>query len=186
LKSPHVLHSTPRWFGLLILAVVASACAQQESASRQASASPLPNLLHGMELVQASAGRDAAAMIERLHRKDVAPDQTYIGHYGTGPSHAMLYVSLFESEDEAESVLEDMSTDIGEGSSGFGHHGTFAVDGTEIHLVLGQGQVHFFFVKGVNLTWLAMVPEMARVGLAQLLEVGAEAVPPLDSLLARP
>jgi hypothetical protein len=139
-----------------------------------------------MELQEATSGAEAAARVERLHGKAVAPEETFIGHYGTGPSHAMLYVSVFPSQDEAESTIGRMSTRIGDGSSGFGHHKTFTVGGTEIHSVLGQGQVHFFFVKGTRLSWLAMAPEMARVGLAQLLEVGAEAVPPLDSLLAVP
>jgi len=136
-----------------------------------------------MDLTEMRSGSDAAAMVERLHEKDVAPEETYIGYYGTGPDHAMLYVSLFGSGDEADSVLREMSSHIGEGSSPFGHHKTFAVDGTETHLVLGQGQMHFFFVRGDTMTWLGMSPDMARVGLAQLLEVPVEKVPPLDSLV---
>ncbi len=136
-----------------------------------------------MKLVRVDAGQDAAAMIARLHGKEVAPAESYIGHYGSGPAHGMLYVSRFQSEDAAELVLTDMATRIGPGSSGFGHHNTFTIDGKEIHLVLGQGQVHFFFAKGAYLSWLGIAPGMERTALAELLGVEVGRIPSTDSLL---
>lgn len=147
---------------------------------------PLPPEIGGLELVQVISGPEAVAMTERLHGKAVAPSETHIGRYGTGSTHAMLYVSRFGSGQEAESVLADMSTSIGEGSSGFGHHKQFASGGSEIHVVLGQGQVHFFFVRAADLYWFGMAPGMARAGLAQLLDMALEELPTLDSLLSVP
>lgn len=147
---------------------------------------PLPPEIGGLELVHVISGPEAVAMTERLHGKAVAPSDTHIGRYGTGSTHAMLYVSRFGSGQEAESVLADMSTSIGEGSSGFGHHKQFASGGGEIHVVLGQGQVHFFFVRAADLYWFGMAPGMARAGLAQLLDMALEDLPTLDSLLSVP
>jgi hypothetical protein len=164
--------------GLLIFLALAVSCSKQETAS------PLPPELHGMELVKETAGQAAETMIARLHGKDVAPTESYVGHYGDGPRHAMLYVSRFESVDQAQSLLRNMSSRIGKGSSGFGHHQQFDVDGTEIHLVLGQGQVHYFYAKERLLFWLGMVPDMARAGLAQLLKVDVDKVPTVESVLS--
>ena len=133
---------------------------------------------------QQITGEEAARAGARLHGKSVAPVESFIGHYGLGPSHAMLYISGFDSEDEAQSLLNDMSKRIGKGSSGFGHHQQFSVKGKVIHIVLDQEQVHYFFAKGKYLYWLGMVPDMARFGLAQLLEVDVSEIPTLESLMS--
>ena len=73
-----------------------------------------------------------------------------------------------------------------EGCSGFDHHKQFASGGSEIHVVLGQGQVHFFFVRAADLYWFGTAPGMARAGLAQLLDMALEELPTLDSLLSVP
>ena len=163
---------------LLISFNLASACSGQETNS------PLPPEIRGLPLVQVISGEDAVRMTERLHGKAVAPSETHIGRYGTGSTHAMLYVSHFDSDQEAESVLAAMSASIGDGSSGFGHHEQFSIDRRGVHMVIGQGQVHFFFVRTADLFWLGMDAEMAREGLAQLLGVAAEDVPALESLLS--
>jgi hypothetical protein len=170
--------TTVSLLGILISVALAAACSKEETASL------LPPQIHGMELVNETTGQAAVAMIARLHGKGVAPIESYVGHYGTGPRHAMLYASRFESVEQAQSLLVAMSSRIGKGSSGFGHHHQFDVDGSEIHLVLGQGQVHYFYAKGRSLFWLGMPPEMARVGLAELLEVDADKVPTVESLMS--
>lgn len=145
---------------------------------------PVPQKIHGMELIREISGKAAAGMIARLHGKDVAPAESRIGHYGAEPPHATLYISRFESEEQAQSLLVDMSLRIGEGSSGFGHHEHFDVKAKEIHLVLGQGQSHYFYAEGAHVFWLGIDPRMARAGLAELLEVDVDKVPTLESLLS--
>jgi hypothetical protein len=152
--------------------------------SKEQTASPLPEELHGLKLMNQFSGQEAAARIARLHGKDVAPEESYIGHYGTGPGHAMLYVSGFEFEEQANALLAAMSLRIGDGSSGFGHHKQFEVDGREIHMVLGQGQVHYFFARGRYVYWLGVAPGMAQIALAELLDVATEKVPTLEGILS--
>lgn len=152
--------------------------------SREKAGDPLPQEIQGLKLLRSASGSEAAAMIARLHGKEVAPSANYIGHYGTGPNHIMLYVSRFKSEKNAQDVLNRMSKRIGKGSSGFVHHLKFDVEGTTIHVVLGQGRVNYFFGKRKNLYWLGIAPSMARFGLAQLLKVDVKKIPTLDSLLS--
>ncbi|MFQ6673486.1 MAG: hypothetical protein ACE5GH_01720, partial [Fidelibacterota bacterium] len=133
-----------------------------QGCSKEESRTPLPQAIHGMSLERQLTGAEAKARIGRLHGKEVAPVASYVGHYGAGPDHAMLYLSKFASEMKAQDMLRKMSESIGEGSSGFGHHTKFAVKNRDIHLVLGQGQVHYFFPRGKYLYWLAINTGMAR------------------------
>ncbi len=174
------MNPTIRRTGLLLPSIVvalAAACSPPEAASD--SGFPLPVEIQGMQRVRVVEGADAKAMIGKLHGKDLAPLDSYVGHYGEGPTHTMLYTSRFEDAAAASEALEDMSSEIGEGSSGFSHHMTMDVAGRLVHLVLGQGKVHFFFVDDTRLSWLAIEPSMARGGLAKVLGVEPTAVPPI-------
>ncbi len=113
----------------------------------------------------------------------MAPTENYIGQYGTGAQQAVLYVSRYEDQQQAHAQLAAMSARIGAGSSGFGHHRRFVVSERDVHSLLGQGQVHFLFVTRHDLVWLAVAPPLARAGLAELLEMPVDAVPPMDSLV---
>lgn len=139
----------------------------------------LPPEIQGLRLVKAIAGDAAAGTIGRLHDKSVAPTESRIGLYQSGEKKAALYVSRFGSSTEAASVLEMMALRIADGAEGFGHYGRFNVGTHEVHSVLGQGQVHYFFMKGLDVSWLAAPPDIARASLAQLLAVDVDAVPAL-------
>lgn len=172
------MNPTIRRTGLLLPTLVvalAAACSPPEAAPD--SAFPLPAEIQGIRRVRVVEGAGAQAMIGKLHGKDLAPLASYVGHYGDGPTHTMLYTSRFEDAAAASEALDDMSSEIGEGSSGFSHHMTMDVAGRLVHLVLGQGQVHFFFVDDARLSWLAIEPSMARGGLAKVLGVEPTAVP---------
>jgi hypothetical protein len=118
-----------------------------------------------------------------MHEKGVAPVATWVGVYGAGPLQATLYVSRYRSPAEAGAQLALMAERIGRGTPDFGHHSETAVAGTPVHSVFGHGQVHYFFAAGADLKWLAMPPQLSRVGLALVLGVPADSVPPLATPL---
>lgn len=134
----------------------------------------IPSFLGGLSLQEKISGKDAAAIIAKLHRKEVAPLESAIGYYGTGGRLATLYVSTYDSRQKAQQILTEMSGRIGSGSSGFWHHQNFKVKDREIQMVLGQGQVHYFFVKNQSVYWLAIQANKAEQALAELLEVPVE------------
>lgn len=184
----------------LALAAAPAACSNRQPSpepSEALTASLLPMAIHGMPLVTVTTGADAEALIRRLHGKDVAPIESYVGQYAGGGAEATLYVSRFKGAALADSVLARMDRSIGAGNRTFAHHTRFEVDGVEVHGVLGQGQVHLFFARGPDVTWLGIDRGMARVGLADLLGVdpdevpggivlgGVEILPPPDSLYRR-
>ncbi len=151
-------------FQLVILILIAG-CSQENQIP------DLPPSLAGISLQEEITGKASVAVIAKLHRKEVAPLESTIGYYESGEKPTTLYVITYESVDKARQVLGDMSGRIGNGSSGFWHHRTFSVKDRKIQMVLGQGQVHYFFVKDKSVYWLAIQSRKANAALAELLEV---------------
>ncbi len=148
--------------------------------------SVLPPRLHGLELVERQRGRDAAAAIGDLHVSGVAPAESHIGYYGGEGPRAVLYRSLFSSEEETRSQLEAMARRIGSGSGGFGHHIEADVLGTRVHQVFGYGQVHYFYARGTTITWMAASPEVARPILAEVLGIEPDSLPDIYAPFTTP
>lgn len=162
-----------RALGAAALLAVTGACAGDRPES------PLPETLHGLELIEQQTGDEAAAVLTRLHDQDVAPTESFIGRYGTEEIGATIYVSRFASSQEATDQLVAMADGIGEGAAGYGHHRTFEVFGREVHSVFGRGEVHFFYADGNDLTWLGAHPMFATLALADLLGVSPDSIPSL-------
>jgi hypothetical protein len=156
-----------------IAAMAASSCQRGDPDV----ASPLPSDLHGLELGEVRTGTAAAALIGRLHGKDVSPRESYVGYYGPPEMRGVLYLSRFDDEQTAQTQLAAMADRIASGSAGFGHHTQFVVGETAVHSVFGFGQVHYFFAEEYDVTWLSMPPQIARLGLAELLEVEPDSIP---------
>ncbi|MFV1988530.1 MAG: hypothetical protein ACC682_14730, partial [Gemmatimonadota bacterium] len=129
----------------LLTSVTLSACSGQASDDTAADleVAPLPLMIQGMVRVDVMAGPQAADMLGQMHGEDVAPIESYVGRYRSETGNATLFLSQFAGEETADSLLSEMSESIGEGSSEFAHHTQFEVGGRQIHMVLGQGQVHF-------------------------------------------
>ncbi len=161
---------------LLLGAVSLAACGDR--AGSQAG-DMLPEQLHGLTLMQSESGDAATGMIAQLHASSVAPEQSEIGIYVAGGMRAILYVSRFATPAAADSQLVLMATRIGEGSPGYGHFRSFQLDLGTVYQAFGNGQIHYFYAEGTDVTWLAAPPEMSRAILAELLELDLEVIPPL-------
>jgi hypothetical protein len=164
-----------RTTGFAIVVLTGSACLGGDTDS----AAPLPRELHDLELVDIRTGDAAAALIGRLHGKDVSPRESYVGYYGPPEMRGVLYLSRFNDEQTAQLQLAAMADRIASGSAGFGHHTQFVIGETVVHSVFGFDQVHYFFAEKTDLTWLSMPPPVARAGLAELLEVELDSIPGL-------
>ena len=179
---------TTRAFAVLALAlsIGLAACSDSEPepepvtepvTSVPASASPLPMTIDGIPLVGVTAGADAERFIGRLHGEDVAPLNSYVGQYEGGGVAATLYLSQFPDSETADSLTNLMRDGIASGNPVFAHHTSFVIDDLVVHSVLGQGQTHFFFASGPDVTWLGIDSGVARAGLADLLGVPTDALP---------
>lgn len=138
---------------------------------------PLPLSIQGLLRVETLQGPQAARMLGKMHGGDVAPESSFVGRYRGEGGHATLYVSRFDTPGAADSILAEMSESIGVGNSEFAHHARFEAGDRPIHMVLGQGQVHFFLTRNEELLWLGIDGPLARTGLAEVLGLRAQDLP---------
>ncbi|RMF61082.1 MAG: hypothetical protein D6748_02550 [Calditrichaeota bacterium] len=141
----------------------------------------LPDSIQGLPLRQKISGKEAEKMLERMHNKDVAPGKNVIGVYQAGPHRTILYASSFPTRGKALDRLEEMSKEIGSGSSGFENHIQFEVNKNIIHQVTGYGQLHYFFAVDKFLYWLSVDYPLAHGSLAELLGVSIDDIPSSDN-----
>lgn len=165
---------------LVILALGAVGCSDRPATE---GTELLPGQLHGLQLVEAKSGQEAAGMIARLHRQDVAPRASEIGVYEVEGIRAELYVSVFQSAEEAKTQFEAMVAAINEGASGYGHHTHFDVTGRDVHIAFGDSRINYFYADGERVTWLGVQqPMIARAALAELLSVEVDSIPRLPGM----
>lgn len=165
----------------VLAALTAVSLASAACAGSDTDETPVPDEIHGFPLAKVTSGPDAAAVLERMHGKDVTPEQNWVATYGPEEMGTTLYVSRYERADLAASELARMATGVDGEGTGFGHHSQFDVAGITVHSVFGQGQIHYFYAKDRDLVWLGMVPMLARVGVAQLLDVSPDSIPPFGA-----
>jgi hypothetical protein len=160
-----------------LVAALLAGCAAEEAEA------PLPESIHGMALAESHSGSEAAEILVEMHGAEVVPPENYIGHYGTEDMGAVLYISRFDTEAAADSLLVAMATRIGPGSSGFGHHASFDAADHLVHMVFGHGQVHFFYAEAEDLVWLAVDARLARPALAELLKTATDSIPSFEEVM---
>jgi len=140
----------------------------------------LPGQLHGLQLAESKSGEEAAGVIAQLHKQDVAPRASEIGVYAAEGISAELYVSAFQTAEDAVTQFEAMVSAINQGVPGFGHHTHFDAAGRDVHVVFGDARINYFYAEGEKLTWLAVQqPMFARAALAELLGVALDSIPRL-------
>jgi len=140
---------------IVLLWATIPSCAQKPS-------TPLPTKLKSLRLQSTVQGEAAEAVINRLHNKEVSSKDSYIGYYRGQGAKAVLYISEFQSQQEAEALLVAMRDRIKTGSRVFGHFRRMSERGLTVYSVLGLGQVHYFYRQGRFLIWLAVDPAVAQ------------------------
>lgn len=166
------MHPTRPWFFAhgpavaLILALLLTAAMPGLAGTAEVG---LPPSIAGMELVRTVRGAEAAAIIDRLHRGDVATRSNAIGEYEGGGKSATYYVSLYDDPARAVQAMEDMAGVMSGGGHGFSHLMKRSADGREFYMALGQGQAHYFFVRGAELVWLAVDVDVAEGAVREVL-----------------
>ena len=127
----------------------------------------VPPGLAGMPLTAQVYGRPALAEIEQMHGKGFLLVDGAVGHYGEGA--ATVWISGTWVPFLAARQVEDMRDRIAEGRSPFEAVGSREMDGTTIYVLVGMGQMHYYFQVDQRVVWLAASPELAEQCLQELL-----------------
>lgn len=165
---------------VILLGSAVAVCAQEPHPPPDATAAGLPASIHRLPLMEAIGGDTAAGNIDRLHDTAVAPVTSAMGRYGAHGMQATLYLSRYATAGDAQAALTAMVARLSEGTPEFGHYAAQRVAGTEVHRVFGLRQVHYVFLRDRELLWLAAPAALAQVGLADLLRVPPDSVPPME------
>lgn len=151
--------------GAFVLAAAATAT------SAQAAGLAAPLSLGQLKLGHALQGEKARDEIHRLHGKAIPFRDALVAHYEGAGGVAMLYVSEAGDEEMARQQVEQMTARIRPGDGAFTHLRERIQGGITVYSSLGQGQVHYYFRRGVRVIWVAADAPVARSALADALRI---------------
>lgn len=130
-----------------------------------------PTQITSLKLGHFSQEEEAMANISKLHGKEIEMKNGYVAHYESDRAKAMLYISEFDSQDQARQQIELMRKKIEKGSKGFAHFRELEVEERTIYSVLSFGQIHYFYLDSNRVIWLAVDPSVAELVLRAALKV---------------
>ncbi len=129
----------------------------------------LPESILHMQKDEVISGQEAADVIDKMHRGQVASQENYIAHYHGQGDSATYYVSLYESQEQAISEKEKMAEMMREAEHEFSHFMPISVQGKDVYMALDQEQAHYFFARNQELIWLAVDVPVAEDALEDIL-----------------
>jgi len=159
------------WPGLILLVTLGAALPLAVATLFR---SALPPELGSLKLMQSASGNDARSLVDRMHGKDVAQRENFVGLYRGERGSATVYLTVYPSDRQASEDYTAMESRIEKGNTAFERFSRFSVQGQEGAACVGQGQVHFFFAHERSLYWLATDLPVARETLRRLIESSRE------------
>lgn len=132
---------------IAVLFILFSACSVQKEY--------LPNEVFELSLTKKLTGSEAESFVNRLHYGTVAAEENEIGFYSSEKGSAVIYISYYNSIDEASEILLQMVEKIENVPSPFEGGDSFELYDHIIYRYSGLGQSHFVFSSGNILLWIS-------------------------------
>ncbi|WP_045218185.1 hypothetical protein [Desulfonatronum thioautotrophicum] len=129
----------------------------------------IPPNIAGMALINLIDGDEAATIIDRMHRGNVATQANFIAMYQGLDASATYYVSLYDDPQQALLDKVEMAEIMAREDHGFSHLMRRTKNDMVFYMALGQGQAHYFFARNNELIWLAVDIGMAEKALEDVL-----------------
>ncbi|MGA7144747.1 MAG: hypothetical protein WBY47_09615 [Desulfobacterales bacterium] len=130
----------------------------------------LPQKLGDLSLARVIQGKAAAAIINKMHGETLDECKNYIAYYGSHNSKNILYISVYESAENAKANLMNMAMKLAGGSSVFSPL-TYSGMGHNVHFETeGMGLKHYFYRTENILFWWQVEPDKAKATYKDLLE----------------
>ena len=129
----------------------------------------LPATLGELVLRRSLEGEEARSRLNRMHDKDVVPEQSLVGEYEGAGHHGTLYVSRYALPSQAKKTDDQMALRIKRGSRIFRAYTGSNSGSIRLSRCVGMGQTHYFFHLKTNVYWLAIDASVGEVTLRALL-----------------
>lgn len=114
--------------------------------------------------------KEATAIINKMHGKALDDCKNSIAYYGSNDSKNILYVSVYESAENAKANIMNMAMKMANGSSVFSPL-TYGKMGHDVHFKTeGMGLKHYFYRTDNILIWWQVEPDKADITYNDLLK----------------
>jgi len=134
----------------------------------------LPQQLGDLNLTKVIQNQKAAVIINKMHGKKLDDCKNFIGIYGENHSKNILYVSVYENAEKAETNIKNMAMKMANGSSVFSPL-TQSKTGDNVHFEIeGMGLKHYFYRIDNILIWWQVEPDKAEATFHDLLKFDFE------------
>ncbi|MBW2556462.1 MAG: hypothetical protein JRE07_06080 [Deltaproteobacteria bacterium] len=130
----------------------------------------LPNKLGELNLTKVIQNKKATVIINKMHDRKLDDCKNFIAIYGDNHSKNILYVSVYENAENAETNLKNMAIKMATGSSVFSPL-THRKMGNKVHFETeGMGFKHYFYRVDNILIWWQVEPDKAETTFSDLLK----------------
>ncbi len=122
----------------------------------------LPQKLGELNLTKVIQNKKANVIINKMHGKKLDDCKNFIAIYGDDHSKNILYVSVYENAEKAETNLKNMAMKMANGSSVFSPLAHSKM-GDKVHFETeGMGFKHYFYRVDNILIWWQVKPDIAE------------------------
>ncbi len=122
----------------------------------------LPNKVGELNLVKTLSGDIAKNYINKLHFQPVTENENLIGFYENLSGNAIVYVTIYKSDKEAQSDFYKMTKKISPENSVFIYPEFFNYENNKIYKCFGMGMTHFVFSFNKKLYWISVDTHLAK------------------------
>ena len=129
-----------------------------------------PKKLGEMSLFKVLLNEEATSVINKMHGQKLDECEKFIGHYGSNNSKNILYVSVYENAEKAETNIKKMAMKMASGSSVYSPL-THSKMGDNVYFETeGMGLKHYFYRVDNILIWWQVEPDKAEATYNDLLK----------------
>jgi hypothetical protein len=121
-----------------------------------------PNKISEKKMTNIMSGAEAVQLINNLHGHVVAPEENIIAEYGEDPKD-ILYISLYEGEDQATKAINLMITGMMNARTGtFSHLHALPNYKEKVYISIGMGAIHYIYRSSRYVLWLQTYQDIGR------------------------
>ena len=129
----------------------------------------LPQKLGALNLAKVIQDPKATVIIDKMHGKKLDDCKNYIAIYGSNHSKNILYVSVYENAEKAETNIKNMAIKMANGSSVFSPLTHAKIRDNVYFETAGMGLKHYFYRTDNILIWWQVEFDKAGATLNDLL-----------------
>lgn len=155
---------TPKIFIFLFLISSLLACSKKSNIEYL-----VPERLAGMDLQQTLLNKEAEKIVNQLHGKSVSGTENIVAYYQNDEAKCELYISTFQDTSKAFDIFHKMMRGVRHDTSVFTHFTPRVIGEQGVIMLLGLGQVHFFYAKGKEVYWLQTAEKKAEEAIKELI-----------------